>query len=96
MAHIICYHKKKYNIYSTIIDKFLFSKSLSLVELEEHIKETQGTDGVSCLPARLKRAHTKGTSCVLSEDLEEALSCNHIDADGKALPLKDCIEKFLS
>ena len=39
MAHVICKHNERYNIYTTVADGFLFESSISLNELEKYSLE---------------------------------------------------------
>lgn len=43
MAHVICRHNDKYNIYTTIADGFLFESSITLDELKEFTEDQYGS-----------------------------------------------------
>ena len=101
MGHIICSHKGRYNVYSTVVDTFLFDKSMSLEELQEYTKEEFGLSGLRELSVRVKRADEKGTSCIFNTSLADAIASNVCgsdnDDDGDPNWSVDrCIHKFLS
>tara|TARA_R110000851_G_C13085040_1_gene566205 strand:+ start:189 stop:491 length:303 start_codon:yes stop_codon:yes gene_type:complete len=96
MATIICHHKGKYNLYSTISDGFVFKSALLLHQLEGWYKKEYGDSGMCNLPPRLQRAHEKGTSSLDDNSLEDFLICNRAGVDEATLSLEDCISQYLS
>ena len=46
MAHIYVVKNDRYNIYSTVVDEFLFDKGISLSMLKNYIKEEKGRRGL--------------------------------------------------
>jgi len=96
MASIICHHKGRYNIYSTISDGFIWTESINLEQLEEYIKEELGNKGLKDLPSRLKRAHGHGHSSIPYCSLGNFLCCNRAGAAEVHLTTQECIERFLT
>jgi hypothetical protein len=98
MMSVICHHKGKYNVYSTVSDGFYFESGLTLEQLQQWVKDEYGLKGLASLPARLKRAHEKGHSSIIDggEDLNGFLSCNRAGVGEKHLSTAECIKQFLS
>lgn len=96
MSHLICHHEGKYNIFSMVIDVFLFETPLSREEVEAWIKERYGQEGLDELPKRLERAHYSGTSSWVFDDLEDLL-CGYTEGEGEDethFSIQECLEKF--
>jgi len=80
--------KDKYFEWSTIVDAPI-TIGMSKSELEKHIKEEYGNEGLKGLPERLERVSKTGTSSLIpGENLESLISENragenesHISAD---------------
>lgn len=96
MGQLICHHKGRYNIYTTVSDGFYWEPSISLEDLEKYTKDQYGAVGLHELPQRLKRAKEKGVSSHIDKDLSAAIGLNHAGKDGKRLTYNECIERFLS
>lgn len=96
MPNVICHHKGKYNLYTTIADGFCYESALTLEQLEQVIKERQGSDGIARLPERLERAHIFGHSGLFGGSLNELLLCNRAGENEKHLSYEECINKFLT
>lgn len=96
MASIICHHKGRYNIYSTVSDRFKFDSSMNLQELKEYIKEELGRKGLEKLPRRLKKVHKRGHSGFPPDSLTDTLCCNRAGENETTLTTQECIERFLS
>jgi hypothetical protein len=92
---IICHNKGRYNFYSTISDGFRFVESINLKQLQDLIKEEDGTNGLKKLPERLERSHDQGTS-MFDMNLKELLEENRAGEDEKHLSYEECIKTFLS
>lgn len=98
MSGIICHHKGKYNVYSTVADGFYFESALSLERLQSWVQSEYGAKGLAELPARLERAHKNGHSSMvfIDEDLDRFLLCNRAGDNEKHLSTSECIKRFLS
>lgn len=97
--HIICHHEGKYNLYSTIIDKFLFDESIDLKQLVSYTKTEYGNRGLIELPDKLIRASENGHSGFSSmheRDLDGLLCCNRCGENEEFMKTEDIIKKFLS
>jgi hypothetical protein len=92
---IICHNKGRYNFYSTISDGFRFVESINLKQLQDLIKEEDGTNGLKDLPERLERCYKQGTS-YYGTTLRELIECNRAGENEKNLSYKECIKRFLS
>lgn len=95
MGNLICHHKGRFNIYSTVSDRFMLRGSVSLEELERIYKEEFGNAGLRELKVRVDRACVTGCSGY-GETLESALVCNRMGEDESKLPYEECIKRFLS
>ena len=94
---IICHHKGRYNLYTTIADGFCYVSSLSLEQLESLTKEEHRQSGLNQLPERLERAHKAGHSSLIdSGDLDAFLCCNRAGDNEEHLSTDECIKRFLS
>lgn len=96
MPSIICHHKGRYNIYSTVSDGFRFVGSLDRNQLEQLTKEEYGKQGLEQLADRLVRAHQSGTSSINPESLDGLLCCNRAGENEAHLSTEQCIKQFLS
>ena len=96
MGKVICHYQGRYNLYSTVSDRFMFFSSISNEELCVWIRNELGDKGVRELDERLKRAHAKGTSALLDGTLEESLCANRAGPSEKKMSFQKCIESFLS
>jgi len=91
MGQLILHKNKVYNIYSSIVDDCLFEDGLTLDELTQEIKEEFGNSGLRELPVRLERAHTKGTSSLIYDSLEESINCRL-----ESITLEEFYDKYLN
>ena len=97
MANIICHHKGKYNIYSTIADGFIYEPSIGLNVLNRIIEIQFGKSGVSSLPERIERAQKNGHSSLTDDPgLDGFLCCNRAGDNEEFLSTSECIKRFLS
>ena len=96
MSRIICHHKGRYNLYSTILDSFLFVSSINLEQLKQITEEESGYRGLVGLDERLVRAHKFGNSAHFQEDLGSFLCCNRAGENEECLTTEECIKRFLS
>lgn len=94
--NVILHHKGAYQIYSTISDAPLYERALTREELEKIIRREQGAAGVRDLPARLKRAHDKGTSNFDSLSLSDELLCDRAGPDETSMSVKKFIAQYLT
>lgn len=96
MANIICHNKGRYNLYSTVSDRFCYVSSLDVNQLFHVIYEKYGNVGIDALPERLERAHKNGHSAITDETLEQLLCCNRAGVNEENLSYQECIDRFLS
>ena len=83
----------KYFEWSTIVDAPV-TFAMSRDELEEHIKEEYGNEGLRELPERLKRVDKQGTSCCVPLTVEDLISCNRAGDGESELTKEEILEKF--
>lgn len=89
MGQVICNNKEKFNLYSTVIDDFLFEEGLSEEQLKSYMLKHYGTSYEIELINRIDRSKEKGTSSMVDNNLEETISCNSI-----GLSYDECLDKF--
>ncbi len=73
MPRVIIYHEGFYNEYSTVSDGPCWKRGLTLEEFKRITKSELGKHGLRQLDERLVRAHTKGTSSHLDDNLKETV-----------------------
>jgi hypothetical protein len=96
MANILCYHKGKYNFYTTIADGFCYERGLTLQQVCDVVKDRYGQDGLDELPERIRRAHKNGHSAHGGGTLADLLSRNRAGDNEERLPFDECLRRFLS
>ena len=85
-----------YNFYCSIADGAWFESGLTLEQLTEFYQQEFGKSAMVGLPARLERAHERGTSCMLSSSLESSISCNRAGPGETKMTYDDFVAKFLT
>lgn len=86
--------KDKFFEWSTIVDAPI-SWGMSLDELTEHIKRTQGEEGLAVLAGRLERIAKTGTS-FYDYTLEELLSFNRAGLNEVSISENEIYKRFQS
>lgn len=76
MSNLILHHNGVYNLYSSVSDGPYYDSGLTLERLKEQTKFFYGCEGLSDLPARLKRAHKTGCSSIHGDTLQECVESN--------------------
>lgn len=74
----------RYLEWSTVVDAPV-TYGLTREEIQAHIKEEYGQQGLRDLRARLERADAKGTSSWVDRSLKEAIAGNHAGENGEEL-----------
>ena len=96
MAELILHKDGAYNIYTTVADCACYESALTLDELKEAIRFSQGETGLRDLPQRLERAHKSGCSSMLYVTLEECILCNRAGENESELSMDDFVAKYLT
>lgn len=74
MPRVIIHHEGFYNEYSTVSDGPCWKRGLTLNELKRITKDEEGERGLRQLEDRLVRAHEKGTSAYMDDDLKDTVN----------------------
>lgn len=96
MAGIILYKEGAYNLYDTVSDRPVFHSAITMEQLSLHLQRTGGYVAASILLRRLDRAHSKGCSCPISDDLRDCVVANRAGVDESNLPYEEFIYQFLT
>ncbi len=95
--NILCHHKGRYNLYSSIADGFIYNSSISLEQLNRIIEIQYGKTGLSSLPERIERAQKNGHSSRVDDPgLDGFLCCNRAGDNEEFLSTSECIKRFLT
>lgn len=95
MGRFIIHHEGAYNFYTTIADGACYEEALTLEQVQQIVKEQQGSDGMRDLPARLERAQRTGCSG-FGEDLDSCISCNRAGPNETRLSKVEFIKRYLT
>lgn len=96
MPKFIIHKDGAYNIYSTIIDCPEFESALTIDQLKYVISTEYRDSGLSLLEERLSRAHKKGCSSIIYDNLEQCIKYNRAGKNEKSLSFDDFIKKYLT
>ena len=96
MPRIVCHHKEKFNVFSTVSDAFHHDNALSLEELRSEYKgEVDGFTSAS-LEKQVERAIEMGVGLNGYHSLSELLEANRAGPSEEHLSVAECISRFLS
>lgn len=96
MGQLILHHNGAYQLFTTIADGPCFTSALTLDQLTDHIREQEGSIGMSCLPDRLVRAHATGCSHAYGWSLEYCISTNRAGPNESKMPYDEFITRYLT
>lgn len=91
MAAYIVHKDGVYNIYTTVSEGFYFESGLTINELFDYIRASQGQIGVDQLPERIERSIIQGSSSKMGYTFEDLAACN-----AERLSVDDCVEKYMT
>ena len=97
MSHIVCQHNEQYNIYSTVMDDFLFKESIDEDTLYKYWKEEYGRSSLYQFnEIIMPRTKETGTSSRAHNNLKELLKENRVGDNEESLSYDECIARFFS